>query len=110
MTGTDLTRLSVDIVKLVNLVAFDVLDPETCAVSDTVNPLVKYVTAAKVGQIPKEHKSELRRLIKKTCIRYDMYAGEIRLDTDFAVKVYLKRRIKPAWLSDSDSGSQPSDS
>lgn len=99
MTGTELHRLSADILKLVNLVAFDALQEGSSKVHDTVNPLVKRITAHKVDQIPKEHKSQLRKLIKSTCRRHGVYAGEIRLDQDFSVKVYLTRRIKPAWLS-----------
>ena len=99
MTGKDLYRLSIDIVKLVNLVAFDALGEESCQVHDTVNPLVKRITANKVDQIPKEHKSQLRKLIKRVCKRHGVYAGEIRLDHDFSVKIYLTRRVKPAWLS-----------
>ena len=102
MTGNDLSPLASDIVKLVNLVAFDVLDSYTTTVNDTVNPLVKTINAHMVSSIDKRYHANLRKLIKKTCIRHDTYAGQINLAGSFSVKIYLKRRIKPAWLRDTD--------
>ena len=102
MTGTDLSQLSDDILKLVNLVAFDVIQPNTLTVNDTVNPLVKIISAPLVGSIDKAYQPNLRKLLKSTCVRRDVYAGEIKLDNIFSVKIYLKRRITPAWLRDTD--------
>ncbi len=106
MMGNDLTQLSISLAKLINLAVFDVVDLTTLTVEDTVNPLVKVVKARITQEIPKQYLSTLRKLIKKTCISHDFYAGAISFKPELNIKIYLKRRIKPAWLQDSELGSQ----
>ena len=110
MTGTELASLGQDIVKYVNLAAFDVCDPAKVKVSDTVSPLVKKVTAPLTGEVPNVARAPLRKMIKKSCKARGVLAGAITLEAPLiSVTLYLKRRVTPAWLRDSPEDSQTGD-
>ena len=78
----------------------------TLTVEDTVNPLVKIIKANLVQQVPKEYLPQLRKLIKKTCVSHDFYAGAMSFNHHLDIKIYMKRRIKPAWQPDLESDDQ----
>ena len=110
MTGTELTSLAEDIVKYVNLVAFDICDAAHIKVSDTASPLVKRVTAPLTKDVPKIAQPPLRKMIKKSCKSRDTLAGAIKLNAPYLdVVIYLKRRVIPAWLRETPVDSQTSD-
>ena len=106
MTGKDLTSLSEEIIKMINLVAFDVCNTQEIKVNDTVSPVVKRINAPVQGQIEKSMHTHLRKLIKKICIRNGVYAGAIKFTPNIDIVIYLKRRVTPAWLRDNPEGSQ----
>jgi len=110
MTGKELTSLAEDIVKYVNLVAFDVCDPAHVKVSDTASPLVKRVTAPLLNDVPKISQAPLRKMIKKSCKGKGVLAGAIKLKAPrLDVVIYLKRRVTPAWTRETPVDSQKSD-
>ena len=110
MTGTELTSLAKDIVKYVNLVAFDICDVDHVKVSDTASPLVKRVTAPLTKDVPQIAQAPLRKMIKKSCKSRDTLAGAIKLNAPYLdVVIYLKRRVTPAWLIKNPEDSQTND-
>jgi hypothetical protein len=98
--GTDFTPLGQQIARMINLVAFDVCDASHILIADTVNPLVKEIRIPLIGQIEKDLQKFIRRSTKSLCKQQGVYAGKILLDREVVVTVYLTRRIKAAWQSD----------
>lgn len=107
MTGKELSSLGNEIIKAVNLAAFDICDPDQLEVLDTASPLTKRLRAPLIKDAPKITQAPLRKMIKKICMSKNTFAGAIKLNyPHLEVVIYLKRRITPAWLRDSPEDSQ----
>ena len=85
-------------IRLINLVAFDVASHEDVKVTDDASPMTKYLHIPLSGSIHKDLHSPLRAMIKKSLWTKDTSAGKIIIsDAYIRVTVYLKRVRAPAW-------------
>jgi hypothetical protein len=84
---------------LINLVTFDVLDVENFRVDSGADPLMVTLEYPMFSQIDKKIHTYLRKAIKDYLKQRELYAGEIKLEGVLRIKIYAKRRIKPAWES-----------
>ena len=86
------------IVRLINLVAFDVALEENVSIVDDANPLTKYIHIPLLDSIPKELHSMLRASIKKSLWTKNTACGKINiLKNKIVITAYLKGLRAPAW-------------
>lgn len=106
MTGiAALPLLGDEIIRLVNLVAFDVCDRELVTWVDDADPLKRTITCPMRNQIPQMLQKHLRAAIKKHALTHKCYAGRVRLDGILEVALYAQSLRQPAYVH----GQSPTD-
>ncbi len=86
------------LIRLINLVAFDVASVEESKVVETVNPLVQELHISLHGPIHKDLHTPLRNGIKTTVKADNMLAGKISFGrSSMVIVIYLKGLRRPAW-------------
>jgi hypothetical protein len=106
MTGIAvLPLLGDEIIRLVNLVAFDVCDKERVTWVDDADPLKRTIICPMRNEIPQMLQKHLRAAIKKHALTHNCYAGRIRLEGTLEVALYAQALRGPAYMH----GVSPSD-
>jgi hypothetical protein len=93
-----LDTIGLNIIRLVNLIAFDVCDLNCARVISGDNPLHKVLECPILGHIDPTLHPKLRTAIKDYVKADGIYAGKISLVRNLRVDLYLKNLRKPAYV------------
>lgn len=94
----DLKNIKNMLVRLIDLIAFDVCHRSQAYWEDDADPITKILNIPLRHEIPKELHTNLRKAIKSTLLKeYDCYSGYIRFGKSLTIKVYFKNLRKPAF-------------
>lgn len=86
------------IVRLINLVAFDVAEESAVTITDDANPTTKYIYIPIKDTIHKDLHKHLRALLKKSLWTDGTACGKVVISPRYLkITVYLKRLRDPAW-------------
>ena len=86
------------IIRLINLVTIDTCDPTSLKYESTADPLKKIVYCRLNADIQKELHTFLRKTIKKTVLKSNVWIGKISFDNRMlTMSIYKKRLREPAY-------------
>lgn len=86
-----------ELVRAINLVAFDVCDPRTRTYNREADPLKVNVSWALVAPIPQSLHTPLRKLVRQHVAARGMSVGKIELERRVTITLYLRALRGPAY-------------
>ena len=106
MTGITDLNIAENLVRLINLVSFDVCNVNNIRIIQDVNPLNYVISCPLQDSIPKELHTQLRKALKSQAKKFDVLLGRISLVGEVRISVYKKVLRPPAYVH----GESPQDS
>ena len=106
MTGITDLSIAENLIRMINLVSFDVCDVNKIRIIREVSPLNYIISCPLVDAIPKELHPHLRRALKREAKSFDVLLGRVTLGSEVRISVYKKVLRSPAYVH----GESPHDS
>jgi hypothetical protein len=108
MTGTHVSEFSQEVIRLINLVAFDVCVLDEHTVLPHTNPLQVTLRCPLRDTIAPTLHPYLRNSIKITAKAHNLYAGKIGLERELTIRLYLEGLRAPAYVHGESPQDKPS--
>lgn len=98
MTGITDLNIAETLIRLVNLVSFDVCDVNSVRIIQDVNPLNYVISCPLRDSIPRDLHAPLRKSLKSQAKKFDVLLGRISLVGEIRISVYKKVLRPPAYV------------
>lgn len=103
MTGIDRISVATHLIRMINLVAFDVCDTEEIVISQPADPLSFIIKCPLREAIHKALHPHIRKGLKQEARARDMLIGRVSLEHEISITVYQKTLRKPAYIHEDES-------